>query len=620
MVHLVLSERHAIVAALDEFADDHIKIKTFRQRDRQQLKHMAAEMFAEKPKVEGFLAATFWAKTLGDEQVATAVCKAFNVKGRAADIGTFLYKDRDGTTEQSKSLVRSLSRTPLAPFIGYLRCSTMRYADRGDRAYTRQEAIVSLMVGMAEVAAARWQFAVGDRSHPLWWSPLVGTFREKAAEVMQPFFVNAALPFVWWDGVEPVQDTRDPEWFVKKTPSPGQLYQHGRRHPVALALRGEIRGPGGGSMKPKVRSTGASGDQTGDAVSAEVEGVDRNDPNYGGEGEEGEAGDDSDHTDSAPETVATKKKRKGKGKGKAGASMPRNSVERLIENILTHPLMQLGTPVGGKRTKSKLTEASPAVLWACEYIWNVRAVYFLRFTALLTFYFLHFLPVLHILSQLSRLRSLELQHHTDAMEDRKRNAAKGKKAARDELPPTSWSGVAVDWEPLPTEFTRVVRAETGNIYPSWAVLSSGSSSTVINVDGDEDDPSETTAELVSPHYDTFLDELTLALRRLVGLPVNEDYASYLDEAATSSSSAAWWRRNRREDITQALNTHIKDMQTVHTNPRELARIAMMYGAQNGVTAPTDNDIDAVLQLLLQAPTEARERDSPMHVDEPQAGE
>ena len=349
---------------------------------------MAIELFADKPKVDGFLAATFWTKTLGDEQVAVAVCKAFNVKGRAGDIGTFLYKDRDGATEQSKSLLRSLARTPLAPFLAYLRYSTMRYADRSDRAYTRTEAIVSLMIGMAEVAAAQWQFTVGDRANPLWWSPLVGAFRDKAAEVMKPFFVNSATPFVWWDGVEPVEDTRDPEWFVKKTPSPGQIYQRGRRNPVTMALRGEIRGPGGGTMKPKGRPTATSGDHTGDAVSADVG---PNDPNQGDDGDDDEQ-QDSDQPESADETVATKK-RKGKGKANAAAQLPRNSVERLIESILTHPLMQIGSPLGGKRTKSKLKEASPAVLWACEYIWNVRAVYFFPFAALLTSYSI---PLSHI--------------------------------------------------------------------------------------------------------------------------------------------------------------------------------------------------------------------------------
>lgn len=50
------------------------------------MKAMALAMFRDKPDLEAFLAATFWSNTMDDEQSRTAVCKAFNAKGRASDI------------------------------------------------------------------------------------------------------------------------------------------------------------------------------------------------------------------------------------------------------------------------------------------------------------------------------------------------------------------------------------------------------------------------------------------------------------------------------------------------------------------------------------------------------
>ena len=221
------------------------------------------------------------------------------------------------------------------------------------------------------------------------------------------------------------------------------------------------------------------------------------------------------------------------------------------------------------------------------------------------------------------MRNSQIEHHEAAKQDRKRNAekSKGKRAAREDIAETSWSGVSLEWQSLPTELTRVVRTETGDVYPSWAVLSSGSTNNVITVDdGDDDQASRTGTTVPSPHYDEFLDEVKIAVRRLLGLPVDESNTLSLDEASTSSSSAAWWHRNRREDIVKPLKTDIADMQKVSSNPRLLARIAMMYGAQNDVSAPTDDDIDNVLELLLNASPEALRGDSPMHVDDLPPGE
>ena len=95
-------QRHAAVANLNKGAKDHIKVKTFRQKQCNNMKALVGNMFApDSPDFTFYLSSTFWGKTMGGMSNAQMVCKAFSIKRHAGAIGKFLLEDRYTTQPNS---------------------------------------------------------------------------------------------------------------------------------------------------------------------------------------------------------------------------------------------------------------------------------------------------------------------------------------------------------------------------------------------------------------------------------------------------------------------------------------------------------------------------------------